>query len=229
MKIVAIGAHPDDIEIYMFGTLAAAHAQGTELAFAVATDGAAGGKLAPAVLRKTRHREATTAAAMLGVTPIFLNFPDGRLVADAPLIDALRTLIKDHKPDLTLTHAPNDYHGDHRALSQAVRIASDFVAPVAYADTMMGVGFVPTHYVDITAHFAIKSNAIMAHASQQPERFAAMMVRHNGFRAAQANAPEDCYAEAFRFEPIYPFVDIRALLPAPPELRSVVDRRGMRS
>lgn len=226
MKLLAIGAHPDDIEIYMFGTLAAAWAMGAELAYAIATDGAAGGKLDPAVLRETRRTEATAAASMLGVTPAFLDFPDGRLSADAPLINAVRALIKAVEPDLVLTHAPNDYHGDHRALSEAVRIGANFVAPVAYADTMMGVGFSPTHYVDVTAQFAGKTKAILAHTSQQPERFVAMMTQHNAFRAAQANGKPGSYAETFRFEPVFPFVDIRELLPPAPVIRAVVDRRG---
>jgi LmbE family N-acetylglucosaminyl deacetylase len=225
MKLLAIGAHPDDIEIYMFGTLAAARAMGNEVALAIATDGAAGGKQDPAQLRKIRRQEATAAAAHLGVTPSFLDFPDGRLADDAALIDALRALIWDADPDLVVTHAPNDYHGDHRALSEAVRIAANFAAPVAYADTMMGVGFVPTHYVDITVHFAAKTAAILAHASQEPERFVDMARQHNGFRAGQANAPAESFAEAFRFEPVYPFVDIRALLPPAPTVRPVTNRR----
>ncbi|MGX5802231.1 PIG-L deacetylase family protein [Bradyrhizobium sp. Arg314] len=47
MKILALGAHPDDIEIFMFGTLAAYAAQGAELTFAIATDGAKGGQGRP--------------------------------------------------------------------------------------------------------------------------------------------------------------------------------------
>lgn len=228
MKLLAIGAHPDDIEIYMFGTLAAARALGAGLAYAIATDGAAGGKGDPWALRETRRREATAAAALLGVTPTFLDFLDGQLSADAPLIDAVRVLIKAEEPDLILTHAPNDYHGDHRALSEAVRIAANFVAAVAWVDTMMGVGFAPTHYVDVTAHFAQKAAAIGAHVSQQPERFVGMVIQHNGFRAAQANGVAGSYAEAFRFEPMFPFVDIRELLPAAPAIRPVTDRRGAR-
>ncbi|RWQ59817.1 MAG: PIG-L family deacetylase, partial [Mesorhizobium sp.] len=75
-------------------------------------------------------------------------FPDGALVADAALIAALKTLIGDVKPDLAITHAPNDYHGDHRALSDSVRIAASFAVPVLHADTLGGTGFSPTHYVD---------------------------------------------------------------------------------
>ena len=149
MKILALGAHPDDIEIFMFGTMAAYAAQGAELIFAVATDGARGGKSDATILARVRREEATAAAALLGATPRFLDFPDGELVANAALIGALKTLIRETGPDLVITHAPNDYHADHRALSDGVRIATSFAVPVLHADTMGGTGFSPTHYVDI--------------------------------------------------------------------------------
>jgi N-acetylglucosamine malate deacetylase 1 len=224
MKLLAIGAHPDDLEIYMFGTLAAACANGDEVQLVVVTDGAGGGTAPPEQLRTQRRTEAITAAAALGVEPLFLNYPDGALVADSDLIAELKLLIRDSEADLVLTHAPNDYHADHRALSDAIRIASNFAAPVIWADTMMGTGFVPTHLVDITAHFDAKCAAIRAHGSQDPERFVAMAERLNGFRSSQANAPNG-YAEAWRFEPSYPFADIRGLLPPAPPVRPIADRR----
>jgi len=58
VKVLALGAHPDDIEIFMFGTLAAYAAQGAELTFAVATDGAKGGKGDATVLVRIRREEA---------------------------------------------------------------------------------------------------------------------------------------------------------------------------
>jgi len=228
MKLLAIGAHPDDIEIYMFGTLAAAKARGDEILLAVATDGAAGGKMDPAELRAIRQQEANAGASGLGVVPSFLGFPDGALVSDAALIGALKVLIRDSEADLVITHAPNDYHGDHRALSDAVRIAANFAAPVAWVDTMMGAGFVPTHLVDITAHAEAKAAAIRAHQSQDPERFVAMAEKLAAFRAAQANMRAGGYAEAFQFEPSFPFMDIRELLPPAPAVRPVGDRRRPR-
>lgn len=65
MKVLALGAHPDDIEIFMFGTMAVYAMQGAELIFAIATDGAKGGKGDPAALARARREEATAAAAML--------------------------------------------------------------------------------------------------------------------------------------------------------------------
>ncbi|BAB51778.1 PIG-L deacetylase family protein [Mesorhizobium japonicum] len=222
MKILALGAHPDDIEIFMFGTLAVYAAQGAELTFAVATDGAKGGKSDATVLARVRREEATAAAGLLGAAPRFLDFPDGELVADAALIGALKTLIAGTGPDLVITHAPNDYHADHRALSDSVRIAASFAVPVLHADTMGGTGFSPTHYVDISAHAEIKAKAIRMHQSQDPDRFVDIARTQNLFRSGQCNGAQGSLAEAFRFEPMFPFADIRALLPPAPAIRTVM-------
>ncbi|MGO4639285.1 PIG-L deacetylase family protein [Mesorhizobium sp. 2RAF45] len=227
MKILALGAHPDDIEIFMFGTLAAYAAQGAELTFAVATDGAKGGKSDPAVLARVRREEATAAAALLGAAPRFLDFPDGELVADAALIGVLKTLIRETGPELVITHAPNDYHADHRALSDGVRIAASFAVPVLHADTMGGTGFAPTHYVDISAYRDIKSQGIRMHRSQRPEQYVERARIQNEFRAGQCNAVPGSLAEAFRFEPTFPFADIRALLPPAPPVRAVTPQTNL--
>ena len=221
MKLLALGAHPDDIEIFMFGTMAAYAAQGAELTFAIATDGAQGGTGDPAALARIRREEATVAAGMLGVTPRFLDFPDGQLICDASFISALKALIADVKPDLAITHAPYDYHGDHRALSDGVRIAASFAVPVLHADTLGGTGFSPTHYVEISAHWNTKARAIRAHKSQGPEHYVNRARIQNEFRAGQCNGAPGALAEAFRFEPTFPFADIRDLLPPAPPIRPV--------
>ncbi|CDX26449.1 LmbE family protein (fragment) [Mesorhizobium sp. ORS 3324] len=61
MKILALGTDPDDIEIFMFGTMAAYAALGAELTFAIATDGAKGGKGDPAALTREWREEAIAA------------------------------------------------------------------------------------------------------------------------------------------------------------------------
>jgi LmbE family N-acetylglucosaminyl deacetylase len=226
LKILALGAHPDDIEIFMFGALAAWRARGAALAFGIATDGSKGGRLPPDKLRNMRRAEAGEAAALLDVTPRFLDFVDGELIADAGLVEALRKLIAEEAPDLIVTHAPNDYHGDHRALSDGVRIAANFHAPVLWADTLHGAGFSPTHYVDTTAHLDLKIEAIRKHRSQDPERFVEQVRQHAAHRASQANGAHGAAAEAYRFEPQFPFVDIRDLLPPAPPVRPVRDRAG---
>ena len=82
MNIVAIGAHPDDLEIFAYGFLAAASSRGDNLILGVATDGAAGGVNQGAELARQRADEARNGLAALG-TPTLLDLPDGQL-ADAP-------------------------------------------------------------------------------------------------------------------------------------------------
>ncbi|AEQ53670.1 PIG-L deacetylase family protein [Pelagibacterium halotolerans] len=227
MTILALGAHPDDIEIFMFGTLAAFKAMGQKLVFGIATDGARGGTADG--LAQTRAREAQAAAGLLGADLRFLGFADGALMPDAALVESLRGLIEQTRPDLILTHAPNDYHGDHRALSQAASLASSFKVPLAFVDTLYGTGFTPTHYVEITGHMALKEQAILCHESQDPGRFIEMARLQNRSRSAQCYRP-DGYAEALRFEPRAPFADIRGLLPPAPSVNAVWDRsRGKKA
>jgi LmbE family N-acetylglucosaminyl deacetylase len=228
VRILALGAHPDDLEIFVFGSLLAWKAMGADLVLAIATDGAAGGQAPPEALRAARRAEAEAATVALGAAPRFLDFPDGSLHPDRPLVEAVGALVSRERPDLVLTHAPNDYHADHRALSAATSQAVSFAAPLLFADTLGGTGFRPTHYVDVTAFFAGKCAAIRAHASQEPERFVAAATRQAAFRAGECNGGPEARAEAFRFEPRFPFADIRALLPPAPPVRPVVLRAARR-
>lgn len=220
MHILALGAHPDDLEIFAFGTLSVWAQMGARLTLVIATDGAKGGALAPEALRRLRAEETTRALAPLG-QPRLLGFADGDLRADAALEQALKELIAETSPDLLLTHAPNDYHADHRALSAAASQAVNFRVPLLYMDVMNGTGFQPSHWVDVTDHWPAKEAAIRAHLSQEPERFVTAANRQAAFRAGECNGPPEARAEAFRFEPRFPFADIRALLPPPPPLRPV--------
>ena len=218
MKIVGIGAHPDDVEIFFYGFLAACKARGDDISIGVATDGAAGGDNPGAELAATRAKETANALGALA-PPMLLGLPDAGLVDAAGAREVIGAYLRDCKPDLVVTHAPDDYHPDHRALSHYVADAVGFTCPILFAETLMGVGFTPEFYVDITPFFAAKQAAIMAHDSQEPERFAAASALMNRFRAAQCNAPDGHYAEAYRMASRFPFTDIREMLPAAPAYR----------
>jgi len=218
MKILAIGAHPDDIEIFVYGTLAACAARGDEIKIAVATDGAAGGSGPANKLAQKRASETTKGLAKLG-RPHLLGFPDGGLASQPDARKIIANLVSDFHPDAVITHAPEDYHPDHRALSRFVEDATGFICPLFFADTLMGISFTPELYVDITSHHIDKQAAIMAHDSQFPERFADCAALQNRFRAAQCNAPDGHYAEAFRVFRRFPFADAGSILPAAPPRR----------
>ena len=194
--ITAIGAHPDDLEIFMFGMLSVCQARGDTLSLIVATDGAAGGDQPGAELAAKRAVETKTGLAALG-QPVMLNLPDGKLATHDGAAEIIRDAVLDQQPDLVITHAPEDYHPDHRALSRYIADAAGFRCPLLYADSLMGTGFIPEYYVDITSYMAAKEAAIMAHESQEPERFVAATRIHNRFRAAQMNAPDGHYMETY--------------------------------
>ena len=212
MKILAIGAHPDDIEIFMFGLLSVYANRGDEIGLIVATDGAAGNVVSDKSLSSIRKKETISALQSLG-EPVLLDFPDGELSEAKNFKLVLKEKIKFFKPDLIITHAPEDYHPDHRALSKYVTDSASFNYPVIFCETLMGVNFIPNYYIDISIYFELKKNAILKHKSQNGEKFYKAIEINNRFRAAQCNASDHSYAEVYRLETTFPFVDIRELLP----------------
>ena len=218
MKILAIGAHPDDIEIFMYGLMAAFLKRGDEIFLAVATDGAAGKILVDKNLKKRRASETLKGLSKLG-KPNLLELPDGNLVNCKDAYPKIEDYILKIKPDLIVTHDENDYHPDHRVLSKIVSDLAGFKYPVLYAETLMGLSFEPNYYVDITQYFSEKIKAILAHKSQKPEKFVKVVKIMNGYRAAQCNAPEGYFSECYKVKRRFPFGDIRKLLPSSQEFR----------
>jgi len=221
IRLMVVTAHPDDAEIFMWGSLCAWHHAGATIQLVVATSGEAGARPGQVIanLGQCREQEAVAASVALEMEPDFLRLPDGGLAESAGLMPALTSRINAFKPDIVLTHSPIDYHADHRALAAAVQNAASFRVPVLYADPLGGVGFEPTVYVDITPYKVAKVTAIRCHLSQDPERFVARVDLQNQWRAFQCNGGLDDRAEAFRFEPRYPFTDVRSLLPPAPKVK----------
>ena len=218
MKILAIGAHPDDIEIFMYGFLAICKNRGDQIIMAIATDGAAGNVLSSKALKETRRKETLNGLKKLGV-PVFLDLPDGQLSFTSNAQSVINEFVKETNPNLIITHSSKDYHPDHRALCKLVTEAAGFKSPIIFSDTLMGVNFLPDIYVDITPYFIDKKDAILCHKSQRPQKFVTAVKIWNSFRAAQCNAPEDFYAESYRINKTFPFSDIRSILPVTVQLR----------
>ena len=201
----------------MFGLLSMCAKRGDEVGLIVATDGAAGSVSLNVNLKNIRMEESIKALRKLG-DPEFLGFPDGSLSSDNNAIKILSKTIQFHNPDLIVTHAPEDYHPDHRALSYFVTQATGFICPVIFCDTLMGINFDPEVYVDISSVFYQKQEAILAHKSQTPKKFLKAAKLMNRYRSAQCNIAEDNYAEAYRHQKTFPFSDVRNLLPSAPKI-----------
>jgi LmbE family N-acetylglucosaminyl deacetylase len=218
MKVLGIGAHPDDIEIFMYGLLSIYKKEGNDVYTMIATDGSKGGSSEDNLLSQKRKKEAVAGLNKIS-KPIFLNIPDGELGEELKHRKIIRENILKIKPDLIITHSQNDYHSDHRSLSFLTSSAVSHYIPILYCDTLMGVNFNPYFYFDITDYYSLKVEAILKHKTQKPERFVDLCKLMNSYRAAQCNAPKGKYAEAYAFEPSFPFLDIRDILPSSLRLR----------
>ena len=217
MKVLAIGAHPDDIEIFMYGLLSILKKDGHKVFTIIATDGAKGGSYSGNLVNE-RANEAISGLSKLS-SPIFLNLPDGELGAELGHRKIIKENILKIMPDLIITHSENDYHTDHKSLSLITKGAVSHYIPILYCDTLMGINFHPNYYVDITNYQESKKEAVLKHKTQKPDRFVDLFELMNSYRAAQCNAPKGNYAEAYSFIPSFPFSDIREILPAPIKLR----------
>ena len=218
MKILALGAHPDDIEIFMYGLVSVYKKQGCQVYTMIATDGAKGGSQTGGLLARKRADEAIAGLKNLS-SPIFLNLPDSELGEEEAHKKIIKENILNIMPDLIITHSEYDYHADHKSLSLLTCSAVSHYIPILYCDTMMGINFNPNYYIDITDHYKLKKEAILKHKSQNPQRFVDLFKLMNTYRAAQCNASKGTYAEAYSFKPSFPFLDIREILPSSLKLR----------
>ena len=134
MRIIAIGAHPDDIEIFMLGLMARFRNEGNEIHFLVATDGSLGGLESKARLKKIRAEETRSALKNYGKLHL-LGLPDGSLGDKESHKNILKKRINDLKPDLVVTHYKKDYHSDHRALSVLITNIIGHYVPIIFCDT----------------------------------------------------------------------------------------------
>ncbi len=128
LTILVLGAHPDDAEYYAGPLLVAYRALGHRVKMVSVTDGSAGHfRLSGAELAAIRQQEAAASAALIGATSGVWANPDGRLEPSLQVRDQIIREIRATNPDLVMTHRPNDYHPDHRAVGQAVQDASYLV------------------------------------------------------------------------------------------------------
>ena len=126
LRLLIIGAHPDDAEYAAGGTAALYRAAGHVVHMVSLTDGACGHhiKTGPELAQR-RRQEAQDSASVIGATyQIFFHNRDGELMPTLENRMCLVKLMRRHKPDLVLTHRPNDYHPDHRYTSQLVQDAA---------------------------------------------------------------------------------------------------------
>jgi LmbE family N-acetylglucosaminyl deacetylase len=127
-QILAIGAHPDDCDVKAGGCAVLWSQAGCAVRFVSVTDGGAGHhELSGEELVNRRRAEAEAAGRAAGIEYLVMDNPDGQLVPGLEERKDLIRMIREFRPDLILTHRPNDYHPDHRYTSQLVQDCSFLV------------------------------------------------------------------------------------------------------
>lgn len=159
--VLAVGAHPDDVEIAVGGTLLAHRQAGDEVTVLTLTEGAYGGDVA------VRRAEAGEAAAALGARLVLLDLEDTRLAAGNPTVGRIEQVVADVAPTIVYTHSIHDLHQDHRATHEATLVAARRVPRLyCYESPSATVAFAPTRFSPVDAHLDAKLAAIGLHRSQ---------------------------------------------------------------
>ncbi|MCX5823457.1 MAG: PIG-L family deacetylase [Deltaproteobacteria bacterium] len=162
MKILAIGAHPDDIEVGCAGTLAKYVQAGHDIYLLVMTEGHMGGK------RAVRKKEQMKSAKILnpreliwgGCEDTSLSLHMNKMVHD------IEAVLKKVNPDFIFVQYEDDTHQDHRSLAKATISATRYVRNVLFYEGPTTQNFSPTVFVDIKETIDTKFTTLLAHRSQ---------------------------------------------------------------
>jgi LmbE family N-acetylglucosaminyl deacetylase len=159
--ILAIGAHPDDIEFGCGGTIIKYTQRGHRLFLQIMTEGGLGADSA------TRSSEQEASRAILGAEDIFWGgYEDTHLQVDVELISKIEAVIKKVQPNFIFCCYPEDTHQDHRHLTQAVMSATRYIRNVLFYEGPTTQNFKAHVFVDISDTLDKKIEALQAHRSQ---------------------------------------------------------------
>ena len=235
MRVLGIGCHPDDLEIACGGTLRKYVEQGADVYMCHVANGSQGHVvIEPDELRRIRTLEAEASGKLIGAKQVF-NLDVDDLEIDShnlEVMDAMADVVRFVRPDVIITHNPDDYMQDHTETSRIAtngsfcsginhrprkyEAYSSFV-PVFFMDTLAGVNFQPSHYVDITDQIDLKIRALECHESQLKWMlehdhidFADMIRTCSRYRGYQCGVT---YAEGFKPYNVYPRYSTKNLLP----------------
>jgi len=169
MKILAIGAHYDDVELRCAGTLLKAKDKDWDISLVVCSDSCAGGD------GEIREKEQNKVNKMMGYKAIWeLYFEDGMLTHSKLLVAELEKIIELAEPDYIFTHDENDFHQDHVAVAKSVKSCNRMAkfGLVTFPGQDIKLPFEPNLYVDITKYFDKKLEIIDEYKSQKDKPWA---------------------------------------------------------
>ena len=232
--VLVISCHPDDMEIACAGTLLKCKERGDRVVVCHLSSGDLGHvEIPPEELRIMRAEEAKRSAEIGGFEIMYGGFDDLKIFDNnKESRDKVVEVIKKVNPDFIITHSPDDYMPDHTAVSKLVfdacfaatlpnyHVKTEGTArlvPLYYMDTLCGVNFNPTEYVDVSPYIDKKLKMLNCHESQivwmrdhDHIDFPDMVRTCCRYRGFQCGAE---YAEGFRQCQVYLKGTTKRLLP----------------
>lgn len=142
--VLAVGAHPDDVEIGAGGILAAHQAAGDSITILTLSRGARGGDA------DSRQFESLASAELLGARLFLKDLVDTEISAGGDTVRLIEDVVREVKPTIVYTHSKHDRHQDHRAVNEAVMVATRSVPTVAcFQSPSATIDYRPTRFVRI--------------------------------------------------------------------------------
>jgi LmbE family N-acetylglucosaminyl deacetylase len=162
LNILAIGAHPDDIEIGCGGLLIKAARLGHNVYLYTLTQGEAGGN------PKERVAESEQSSKIIGARSLWIdNFQDTKLDLSSELINRIESFINKIQADIVITHSLSDIHHDHKAVAESTIEAGRLVSTILSYEMPLTKRFKPQIYYDISDVIDKKIELIRLFWSQQ--------------------------------------------------------------
>ena len=159
--VLAIGAHPDDVEIGVGGLLAAHRAAGDAVVILTMSRGARGGDV------DSRQNESLAAAELIGARLFLEDLQDTKIGPADPTVSIIERVVAEVNPTTAYTHSQYDRHQDHRAVHQAASVATRGVPTFAcYQSPSATVDFQPNRFVPIDGFTDTKLALLACFASQ---------------------------------------------------------------
>ena len=200
MKILAIGAHPDDIEYGCCGFLLKMKKAGHNIDLLVMSLGEQGitGR------NHDRKKEQKIAFEKCEFSNLYLrDYPDGKIICDHSLVSEIEAIIIESSPDIIIAHYQDDYHQDHRNVAQAVIAASRNQKALLFYQSYSAINFQPEVFVRIDNEMEKKIDKLQCFSSQIEKNtkknidFISCAVDTNKYYGHKAQSE---YAEGFRIE-----------------------------
>jgi len=159
--VLAIGAHPADVELGIGGTLAAHRSAGDQVVILTLSRGARGGEAGD------RMGESMAAAELIGARLFMEDLDDTRISESDPTVTIIERVVAQVQPTIVYTHSAHDRHQDHRAVHRAAMVATRNVPTFAcYQSPSATVDYRPTRFVSIDGFTDTKLALLACFGSQ---------------------------------------------------------------